>query len=144
MKKENRCEEIKYQTERLEEQHSRKIYSNSSSLTTKQCSALLSQFKISEKFIQLSALYFAVRSQLNGPNKIFCANLASSNHILLCANCCLTFLVLPQIIFVQVLGVFEKAFSSFRELMGLEMYNNMNQQHIRQNASSKQNKTKTT
>ena len=51
MKKENRCEEIKYQTERLEEQHSRKIYSNSSSLTTKQCSALLSQFKISEKFI---------------------------------------------------------------------------------------------
>ena len=143
MKKENRCEEIKQQTERIEEQHSRKIYSNSSSLTTKQCSALLSQFKISEKFIQLSALYFAIRSQLNGPNKIFCANLASSNHIALCVNCCLTFLVLPQIIFVQVLGVFQKAFSSFRELMGPEMYNNMSQQHIRQNTLSKQKETKT-
>ena len=39
------------------------------------------------------------------PNKIFCSNLAGSNHILLCANCCLTLLLLPSITFIQVFGV---------------------------------------
>ena len=67
---------------------------------------------------------------IKGPNKIFCSNSARSNHILLCANRCLTFVLLPVIIFTQVFRVLQEAFLSFRELMGLEMHNTMNLQHI--------------